>query len=179
MRSVHEDLARPWPDRHPFAVRAVAIVSLALACLLSACDSRAPQAAGDQAAAASAASQSTAQAGASQAAGNEIVVANQPQTRAQVYAAVKKMTALGKQMFFDPALSGSGKLACASCHSPDHAFGSPNGLSVQLGGDDLHQQGFRAVPTLMYLQKVPPSRGTSMIRTRRATRASMRVRPAA
>ncbi len=156
MRSLHEDLARPRPDRHPFAVRAVAIVSLALASLLSACDSRAPQAAGDQAAAASAASRSTAQAGTSQAAGNEIVVANQPQTRAQVYAAVKKMTALGKQMFFDPALSGSGKLACASCHSPDHAFGSPNGLSVQLGGDDLHQQGFRAVPTLMYLQKVPP-----------------------
>ncbi|WP_241014755.1 cytochrome c peroxidase [Burkholderia sp. Ac-20379] len=123
--------------------------------LLSGCDSHAPGSAGGAPAASSAAA-SAAQAAAPQAASNEVVVANQPQTRAQVYAAVKKMTALGKQMFFDPALSGSGKLACASCHSAEHAFGSPNALSVQLGGDDLHQQGFRAVPTLMYLQKVPP-----------------------
>ncbi|OMV18153.1 cytochrome-c peroxidase, partial [Burkholderia pseudomallei] len=52
-------------------------------------------------------------------------------------------------------LSGSGKLACASCHSPQHAFGPPNALPAQFGGDDLRQQGFRAVPTLKYLQKVP------------------------
>nr|WP_259460805.1 cytochrome-c peroxidase [Paraburkholderia sp. BL23I1N1] len=32
------------------------------------------------------------------------------------------MTALGKQLFFDASLSGSGRLACASCHSPDHGF---------------------------------------------------------
>lgn len=28
-------------------------------------------------------------------------------------------TALGKQLFFDPRLSGSGQIACASCHDPD------------------------------------------------------------
>lgn len=83
------------------------------------------------------------------------VVDSQPQTRAQVYEAVKQMTALGRQLFFDPSLSGSGKLACASCHSPQHAFGPPNALPAQFGGDDLRQQGFRAVPTLKYLQKVP------------------------
>ncbi|MGU7775401.1 cytochrome-c peroxidase [Burkholderia sp. MR1-5-21] len=79
----------------------------------------------------------------------------QPQTRAQVFEGVKQMTALGKQLFFDPSLSGSGKLACASCHSPEHAFGPPNALSVQLGGNDMHRPGFRAVPSLKYLRGIP------------------------
>lgn len=77
------------------------------------------------------------------------------QTRAEVYAHVRQMTALGKQMFFDPSLSGSGKLACASCHSPDRAFTPSNALAVQLGGPDMRRQGMRAVPTLKYLQSVP------------------------
>ncbi len=77
------------------------------------------------------------------------------QTRAQVYESVRKTTALGKQLFFDPSLSGSGKLACASCHSPDHAFSPGNALSVQLGGSDMHRTGMRAAPTLKYLQSVP------------------------
>ena len=29
---------------------------------------------------------------------------------------------LGRQLFFDPALSSSGRLACASCHQPARAF---------------------------------------------------------
>ncbi|MCX4141343.1 c-type cytochrome [Paraburkholderia sp. SEWSISQ10-3 4] len=77
------------------------------------------------------------------------------QTRAQVYESVRQMTALGKQLFFDASLSGSGKLACASCHSPDHGFSPANSLSVQLGGNDMHRTGMRAVPTLKYLQSVP------------------------
>lgn len=77
------------------------------------------------------------------------------QTRAQVYEAVRKKTALGKALFFDPSLSGSGKLACATCHDPAHAFGPPNALAVQSGGNDMRQPGFRAVPTLKYLQSVP------------------------
>lgn len=77
------------------------------------------------------------------------------QTRAQVYESVRKMTAVGKQLFFDPSLSGSGKLACASCHSPQHGFGPPNALAVQFGGLDSHQQGLRAAPNIKYLQKVP------------------------
>ena len=81
--------------------------------------------------------------------------ASEAKTRAQVFAQVKQMTSVGEKMFMDPSLSGSGKLACASCHSPSHAFGPPNGLAVQLGGSDLHRPGFRAVPSLRYLQSVP------------------------
>ncbi|OTP73158.1 cytochrome-c peroxidase [Caballeronia sordidicola] len=81
--------------------------------------------------------------------------ASEGKSRAQVFAQVKLMTSMGEKMFMDPSLSGSGKLACASCHSPSHAFGPPNGLSVQLGGSDMHRPGFRAVPSLRYLQSVP------------------------
>ncbi|MFM0051378.1 cytochrome-c peroxidase [Caballeronia grimmiae] len=79
----------------------------------------------------------------------------QGQSRAEVFAHVKMMSSIGEKLFFDPALSGSGKLACASCHSPGHAFGPPNALSVQFGGSDMHRSGFRAVPSLKYLQSVP------------------------
>jgi len=77
------------------------------------------------------------------------------QTRAQVYESVRQMGALGKQMFFDASLSGSGKLACVSCHSPEHGFSPANSLSVQLGGSDMRRSGHRAAPTLKYLQSVP------------------------
>ena len=69
---------------------------------------------------------------------------------------VPAMTALGKALFFDPALSASGKQSCASCHSPTHAYGPPNDLSVQLGGTDMHKTGVRAAPSLRYIQNVPP-----------------------
>ena len=36
------------------------------------------------------------------------------------------MAQLGHDVFFDTSLSSSGKIACASCHSPDHAYGPPN-----------------------------------------------------
>jgi cytochrome c peroxidase len=58
---------------------------------------------------------------------------------------------LGKLLFFDQSLSASGRMSCASCHSPVHAFGPPNGLAAQLGGPDLRSQGTRAVPTLRYV----------------------------
>jgi cytochrome c peroxidase len=67
----------------------------------------------------------------------------------------KKMQALGKRIFFDPTLSASGKMSCASCHSPNKAFGSPNGLSVQQGCVDMKQVGTRAAPSLRYQQNVP------------------------
>ena len=51
---------------------------------------------------------------------------------------------LGRKLFFDPALSGSGKLSCASCHRPDHAYAPANALSVQLGGGRLTRHGVRA-----------------------------------
>ena len=57
---------------------------------------------------------------------------------------------VGAKLFFDPSLSGSGKMSCATCHDPNHAYAPANNLSVQLGGKDGKQPGTRAVPTLMY-----------------------------
>ncbi|HET9113102.1 MAG TPA: cytochrome c peroxidase [Burkholderiales bacterium] len=62
---------------------------------------------------------------------------------------------LGRKLFFDPRLSGSGKLSCASCHDPGHAYAPANRLSVQLGGGDMHRAGVRAVPSLEYLYRQP------------------------
>ena len=56
------------------------------------------------------------------------------------------LTAIGRGLFSDPALSASGKISCASCHDPKHFFGPPDGLKL----------GVRAVPSLMYAQNAPP-----------------------
>ena len=62
----------------------------------------------------------------------------------------------GKKIFFDKALSASGKMACATCHDPDHAYGPPNDLAVQPGGPKLSAAGTRAVPSLRYQESTPP-----------------------
>ena len=62
---------------------------------------------------------------------------------------------VGRKMFFDPSLSGAGRQSCASCHDPDHAYGPPNDLSVQLGGVELKAQGQRAAPSLRYHETTP------------------------
>jgi cytochrome c peroxidase len=66
------------------------------------------------------------------------------------------LTALGRALFADPALSASGKISCASCHDPRHAFGPPNDAPVQRGGGDGRSTGLRAVPSLEYTQNIPP-----------------------
>jgi len=76
-------------------------------------------------------------------------------TRPQAYARAAALQALGRSLFFDASLSASGRMACATCHDPQHAFGPPNALAVQFGGKDMHQPGLRAVPSLKYLQAVP------------------------
>jgi cytochrome c peroxidase len=76
-------------------------------------------------------------------------------SRAAVYRQARELSALGRQMFRDPALSASGQLACATCHSPAHAMGPPDGRAVQAGGKDMRQPGRRAVPSLKYLQAAP------------------------
>src|ERR1700733_3382060 len=65
------------------------------------------------------------------------------------------MARLGRDIFFDTSLSSSGKIACASCHSPDHAYGPPNDAPVMLGGPALTLPGARAVPSLTYLERQP------------------------
>jgi len=62
----------------------------------------------------------------------------------------------GRLVFSDPALSASGKQSCASCHDPKRRYNPPNGLDVQRGGSDLTAYGFRAPPTLTYLNRIPP-----------------------
>jgi cytochrome c peroxidase len=68
---------------------------------------------------------------------------------------VPELTALGRAMFNEVSLSASGKLACASCHSPDNAYSPNNKLAVQLGGADGKTEGTRAAPSLRYIQNVP------------------------
>jgi cytochrome c peroxidase len=65
------------------------------------------------------------------------------------------MAQLGRKLFQDPSLSGSGRMSCASCHSPAHAYGPPGAASVMLAGPDLRTAGFRAVPSLRYLYRQP------------------------
>jgi cytochrome c peroxidase len=66
------------------------------------------------------------------------------------------MAAVGRKAFFDPSLSASGHMACATCHSPEHAYGPPNALAVQRGGPALDREGARAVPSLRYtLNRTP------------------------
>ena len=71
-------------------------------------------------------------------------------------AGTPELAALGKKIFFDPALSASGRMSCATCHNPEHAYGPPNGQAVQLGGPALDRQGARAVPSLRYVLNRTP-----------------------
>ncbi len=66
------------------------------------------------------------------------------------------LSALGRALFFDPLLSASGQVSCASCHDPRFAFGPPNARPVQLAGLDGRTPGLRAAPSLRYLQTLPP-----------------------
>jgi cytochrome c peroxidase len=68
-------------------------------------------------------------------------------------APLSAMARLGQDVFFDTSLSSSGKLACASCHSPDHAYGPATDAPVVLGGPELTLPGLRAVPSLTYLER--------------------------
>jgi cytochrome c peroxidase len=65
------------------------------------------------------------------------------------------MAQLGRLIFVDSSLSSSGQLACASCHSPQHAYGPPGDLAVMQGGPRLSRPGTRAVPSLTYLERQP------------------------
>lgn len=66
------------------------------------------------------------------------------------------MARLGKTLFFDPALSASGKQSCASCHDPRRGYNPPNDLVVQPGGSALRQAGYRPPPSLAYLYRQLP-----------------------
>lgn len=61
---------------------------------------------------------------------------------------------LGEQIFNDPSLSASGKLACAGCHINAQGFASNE--VVHQGGKGLDQPGTRNVPSLTYIDLTPP-----------------------
>ncbi len=60
--------------------------------------------------------------------------------------------ALGRQLFFDPILSRSRQLACASCHDPD--LGWADGRRVSFGHD--RQQGRRNAPSVRMAGHLQP-----------------------
>jgi cytochrome c peroxidase len=70
--------------------------------------------------------------------------------------ATAALAALGKKIFFDPALSSSGRISCATCHSPDHAYGPSDGRAVQQGGAQENMEGGRSVPSLRYVLNRTP-----------------------
>lgn len=55
------------------------------------------------------------------------------------------LVALGRDLFFDTALSTDGKVACASCHRPEHAFADPRPVSFGVG----NARGTRNAPSLI------------------------------
>jgi len=55
-----------------------------------------------------------------------VVAADNPVTAAKVQ--------LGKQLFFDPRLSGTGKMSCSTCHLPELAFTDGQPLSTKDDG---------------------------------------------
>lgn len=63
--------------------------------------------------------------------------------------------ALGEKIFKDASLSASGRMSCATCHAPAAAHAQTNDLAVQLGGPALDVAGFRAAPSLRYLNATP------------------------
>jgi cytochrome c peroxidase len=70
-------------------------------------------------------------------------------------APLSAMAQLGRLVFFDPSLSSSDRLSCASCHDPKHFYGPAGDQPAMDGGPSLSRQGVRAVPSLMYLERQP------------------------
>lgn len=62
------------------------------------------------------------------------------------------LTTLGKTLFFDPRLSSSNQISCATCHDPALAWS--NGRPVAIGHD--HQLGRRNVPSLLNIWAIEP-----------------------
>ena len=78
------------------------------------------------------------------------------QLRLPPVAPLSAVARLGKALFFDPMLSGSGRQSCASCHSPKFGYNPPNALTVQPGGAHMKQAGYRPPPSLAYLYRQQP-----------------------
>ncbi|GBQ93989.1 cytochrome-c peroxidase [Asaia krungthepensis] len=71
-------------------------------------------------------------------------------------APLSAMAMLGKALFFDTQLSGSGRLSCASCHVPAAHYAPDTALVFAQGGQNMDRFGVRAVPSLTYRERQPP-----------------------
>ncbi|MFO1077540.1 MAG: cytochrome c peroxidase [Planctomycetota bacterium] len=60
---------------------------------------------------------------------------------------------LGKQLFFDPRLSGTGKTSCSSCHLPEHAFTDQRQFSPKDDGK-LNTRNSPSVMNTGYLERL-------------------------
>jgi len=85
-----------------------------------------------------------------------VVLAGTGSSRVRAATPLSLPAQVGEKIFADRSLSASGQLACATCHDPAYAHGSPNGLAVQLGGPGMSLPGTRAVPSLRYKDYTPP-----------------------
>ena len=64
--------------------------------------------------------------------------------------------ALGRAIFFDPALSEPPGTSCASCHTPERAFSGNHGsLTGVAGGSRPDHFARRSTPSVLYLRYVP------------------------
>jgi len=71
-------------------------------------------------------------------------------------APLSAMARLGEHMFFDTSLSASGRMSCATCHSPSNHYGPPPDMAAVLGDPRRNEQLSSAVRSLMYLERHPP-----------------------
>ena len=63
---------------------------------------------------------------------------------------------IGRDLFFDARLSGSGAVSCATCHDPTRAYGPPTPAILLRAGVTADRDLARAIPSLRYSDRTPP-----------------------
>lgn len=61
-----------------------------------------------------------------------------PPSRTNAYASNPAAARLGQRLFFDSRVSINGKIACATCHRPEHGFSDDQPLSQAIGTTEKH-----------------------------------------
>lgn len=84
-----------------------------------------------------------------------LLIRNHPSYAQSQQETLSPQAEIGKIIFFDPYISASEKMSCASCHDPSNAHAPNNNLIVQLGGKNLDQSYFRSAPSIRYLIDTP------------------------
>lgn len=64
----------------------------------------------------------------------ELVANDLPPSSTNAHADDPSAAALGQRLFFDPRLSRTGEVACASCHDPEEGFSDPRSRSLGVEG---------------------------------------------